>query len=242
MYTGTLDAKTVVSKRGNKYAQIFATRFGWYRAFPIKAKSDAHLGLSTLFARDGVPNVMVMDGAKEQTLGDFQRKCREAGCHVKQTEPHSPWKNMAENGVRELKKSLARQMLLKHSPKRLWDNCLELQAFIKSHTAGNHYELKGECPETMLSGETADISEFAEYGWYDWLKFRDTTVSYPEDKLTLGQYLGPSTEIGPAMTAKILKGNGQYQHRTTLRGLTEDESRNPDEIKAQQEFDAEIEK
>jgi hypothetical protein len=65
MYTDTLDVKTVVSKRGNKYAQIFATRFGWYRAFPIKAKSEAHQGLSTLFARD----VMVMDGAKEKILG-----------------------------------------------------------------------------------------------------------------------------------------------------------------------------
>jgi hypothetical protein len=75
-YTDTLDAKTVVSKGGNKYAQIFATCFGWYRAFPIKAKSEAHLGLSTLFARDRVPNVMVMDGAKEhQVLGDFCKKC-----------------------------------------------------------------------------------------------------------------------------------------------------------------------
>jgi hypothetical protein len=116
------------------------------------------------------------------------------------------------------------------------------QAFITSHTAGNHYELNGECPETVLSGETAGISEFAKYGWYGWVKFRDTTVPYPEDKLILGRYLGPSTDIGPAMTAKILKGNRQYQHRSTLWGLTEDEIRDPDEIKARQEFDAEIER
>jgi hypothetical protein len=52
--------------------------------------------------------------------------------------------------------------------------------------------------------------------------------------------LGPSRDIGPAMTAKISKGNRQYQHRTTLPGLTEDKIEDPDEIKAQQEFDAEI--
>ena len=205
MYTDTLDAKTVTSKRGNKYAQIFATRFGWYRAFPLKAKSEAHEAVSILFARDGVPNVMVMDGAREQTLGDFKKKCREASCHIKQTEPYSPWMNAAENGVRELKKASARQMLKKHSPKRLWDDCLELQGYITSNTAANHFGLNGETPETMLSGETADISKFAEYGWYDWVKFRDTNVPYPEDKLVLGRYLGPSTDIGPAMTAKILK-------------------------------------
>jgi hypothetical protein len=55
-----------VSKLGNKYAQIFASRFGWYWAYPIKGKPDAHLGLFTLFARDGAPNVMVMDNAREQ--------------------------------------------------------------------------------------------------------------------------------------------------------------------------------
>ncbi len=242
MYTDTLDAKTVMSKRGNKYAQIFATRFGWYRAFPLKAKSEAHQAVSILFARDGVPNVMVMDGAREQTLGDFRRKCREAGCHIKQTEPYSPWMSAAENGVRELKKASARQILKKHSPKTLWDDCLELQGFITSHTAGNNFELKGETPETMLSGETADISEFAEYGWYDWIKFRDTNVPYPGDKLVLGRYLGPSTDIGPAMTAKILKQNGQYVHRSTFRGLTEDEIQDPDEAKARELYDKEIEK
>jgi hypothetical protein len=87
----------------------------------------------------------------------------------------------------------------------------------------------GECQETVLSGETADISEFAEYGWYDWAKFGDTIVSYPEDRLIPRRYLDPSTDIGPSMTTKILKGNGQYHHRTTLRGLTEDEPPMEDE-------------
>jgi hypothetical protein len=134
-------------------------------------------------------------------------------------------------------------MLKRHSPKRLWDDCLELQTFIKSHnTAGNSFELKGETPETMLSGETADISEFTEFGWYDWIKFRDTTVPYPEDKLVLGRYLGPSTDIGPAMMAKILKANGQYVHRTTLRGLTDNEVRDLDEVKERKAFDEEVER
>ena len=89
----------------------------------------------------------------------------------------------------------------------------------------------------MLSGKTADISEFAEFGWYDWVKFRDTNVPYPEDKLVLGRYLGPSTDIGPAMTAKILKRNGQTVHRTTLRALTEDEDQDQAELAARKSFD-----
>jgi hypothetical protein len=93
MHADTLDAKTVTSKRGNKHAhQIFATmRFGWCCAFPLKAKSDA------LFARGGVPHVMEMDGAREQTLQE----------EVPQGKPHSPWMNAAESGVPEVKKTSA---------------------------------------------------------------------------------------------------------------------------------------
>ena len=71
----------------------------------------------------------------------------------------------------------------------------------------------------MLSGETANISEFAKYGWCNWIKFRDTNVPYLEDKLVLGGYLGPSTDIGPAMTVKMLMQNGQYVHRTSFRAF-----------------------
>jgi hypothetical protein len=167
-------------------AQIFATQFGWHRAFPMKAKSEAHEAASLLFPRDGVPINMVMDGSKEQTLGEFRRKCCEASCQTKQTEDDTPWSNAAKDGVRELKKASARQTLKKHSPKCLWDDAMELQAHILSHTAGNQFGLNGETPETMLSGETADILEFAEFRWCDWIKFRDTKVPCAQDKLVLG--------------------------------------------------------
>jgi hypothetical protein len=242
MHTDTLDAKKVKSHRGNTHAQIFATRFGWHRAFPMKAESEAHEAVWLLFARDGAPINMVMDGSKEQTFGEFRRKCREASCRTKQTENDTPWSDAAENGARELKKASARQMLKKHSPKCLWDDAVELQAHILSHAAGKQFGLNGETPETMLLGETANVSECAEFGWCCWIKFRDAKVPCPQDKLVLGRCLGPSADIVPAMTAKTLKQNGQCVHRTTLRGLTEEETRDPEEIKARSLFDEEIEK
>ena len=68
------------------------------------------------------------------------------------------------------------------------------------------------------------------------------TVAYPETKLILGRYLGPGINIGPAMNAKIIKANGRYVHRSTLRGLTQDEIENPEEKKSREEFDSEITK
>jgi hypothetical protein len=100
MFSDTMFAGTT-SKRGNKRAQVFGNREGYgCRLFPIKRKGEAHEALSLVFARDGVPNTMIVDGALEQVQGDFKRKCREADCRLKQTEPYMPWSNAAEGVIR----------------------------------------------------------------------------------------------------------------------------------------------
>jgi hypothetical protein len=73
------------SRQGKKAARVFCIADGWKRAFPMAKEKDAHEALSLQFHRDGLPNVMVMDGANAQIQGDFRRKLREAGCHINQT-------------------------------------------------------------------------------------------------------------------------------------------------------------
>jgi hypothetical protein len=85
MYSDTMYS-TILSRQDNKAAHIFCTDFGFVRAFPMKRESEAHEVLSLLFHRDGVPNVMVMNGAKKQVEGEFRRKLHDAGCHIKHTE------------------------------------------------------------------------------------------------------------------------------------------------------------
>jgi hypothetical protein len=82
----------------------------------MKKESEAHEALSLLFHRDGVTNVMVMDGSKAQTEGKFRRKVCDAGCNIKHTEPHTQSSNMGEGGVREFKRGIGRQMLLYSCP------------------------------------------------------------------------------------------------------------------------------
>ena len=67
-------------------------------------KGEAHETLSLLFHRDGVPPTMVLDGSKEQCLGDFKCMLREADCHLRQTKPYSPWQQAAEGCIRKLKR------------------------------------------------------------------------------------------------------------------------------------------
>ena len=103
LFTDTLIAGTK-SYRGNKYSQVFASSYGWSRAYGLPAKSDAHKALSLLFRREGIAPEMVMDVTKEQTLGDFARKLKEADCHKRPIEPYSPWMNAAESCIREIKR------------------------------------------------------------------------------------------------------------------------------------------
>ena len=93
-------------------------------------------------------------------------------------------------------------------------------ALIWLHTSHTAYEIQGEVPETIMTGQTAEISNICEYDWYKCVIFRDNTTSYPYDKLTLGRYIFPATDVGSAMYYKILKSDCKIACSTAVRSLT----------------------
>ena len=74
-----------VSKRGKNYAQIYGESLGWARDFPMAKKGDTHENLYLLFKRYVVTPKMIVDGYKEQISGKFNKKLKEANCHLRQT-------------------------------------------------------------------------------------------------------------------------------------------------------------
>ncbi len=95
--------------------------------------------------------------------------------------------------------------------------------YARSCTSNHIYMTAGQVPETIMTGNTANISHIAEFGWYDWVMFRDNKPSYPDNKLILGCYLSPAIDTGLALMAKILKLNGVLVCRLTLQHLTDEE-------------------
>jgi hypothetical protein len=241
MYTDTM-LSTILSRQDNKAAQIFCTDFGFVRAFLLKKEKEAHEALSLLFHRDGFTNVMVVYGSKVQVEGQFRTKLCGAGCQIKQTEPHTQSSNMGERAVRELKTGVGRQMLRSDCPKQFLDDCIIIEAYVRSHTSLDIYGLEGQVPEIKVKGETVDISTIAEYAWYEWVKFWDTAAKFPVSKIQLGRDLGASIDIGTAITHKILKKNGSIMYRSSVRPLTQDEIQSPTEIKEREDFDIAVEK
>ena len=74
---------SVLSRRGNRYAQVCVADFGWDRAFPIASRCEAYETLSLLFARNGVQPAFISDNAKEMIQGKFYQKLKDAACHLK---------------------------------------------------------------------------------------------------------------------------------------------------------------
>jgi hypothetical protein len=48
VFTDTLETSVPSWHWQKRYAQVFATSFGWIRVYPMKKKSDAHEGLSLM--------------------------------------------------------------------------------------------------------------------------------------------------------------------------------------------------
>jgi hypothetical protein len=101
------------------------------------------------------------------------------------------------------------------------------EAYIQLNMAWDIYMLQGETPETVMSRETLDISQFCELGFYEWIMFREEPdhAQFPADNPILGRYLGPAIDVRPAMTAKILKLNGEVINQSMYCALTDVEIR-----------------
>ena len=123
---------SAVSRKGNRYTQVYATDFGWASALPMASRSEAHETLLLLFARDVFSPACVCDNAKEMVQGKFHQKLKDAACYLKQLGSYSPWSNAGC------------KLLRSRASKHLWDNCLELEAYIRSKTAHEIYQLDGK--------------------------------------------------------------------------------------------------
>lgn len=232
---------SVKSYRGNTCSQIYATDFCWSRNFPMKTKGDSYKTLDDMFHQYGVPTKLISDDAKELTLGEFARKAREADCPIDMVQPYSPWQNRAESEIRECKRLAGRWMVKTRSPKKLWDDCLELASLVRSNTAHDLYQLHGQTPETIMTGTTQDISHLCEFGWYEWLMYY-YPAKFPDDKEQLGRYLGPTRPgVGSVMSFKVLRQNGQVIHVDTLRKLTPQEWESESHKAARTAFDRTVE-
>ena len=53
-------------------------------------------------------------------------------------------------------------------------------------TANNLFQLQRQNPYLSTLGEMGDISNLCQFGWYEWVYFRQKTAAFPYPKEQLG--------------------------------------------------------
>ena len=103
-------------------------------------------------------------------------------------------------------------------------------------TAG---KLQGRTLLELLTGETPDISEYLDFGWYD-------RVWYKEDaglgETKLGRLLVPSHKVGSLMSYWVFPKSGMPISRTTVQRVTHLEAQTDSNRKRIEHYDTAITK
>jgi hypothetical protein len=134
-------------------------------------------------------------------------------------EPHNPWQNKAELEICEEKAHYRIIMHRDQALEALWDHGFEHTDQIRQNTARNN--LGWRTPLEVLTGDTPDISDFLDFGYYDWVWYWDpTSARFPEDPLKLGSWIGRNRAHGPSMCYKVFKPNGHFIVRSSCTPLT----------------------
>ena len=237
-YTDTMVSR-YKSRDGNKYAQIFANESLFTAVYPIESKSHAGKAFTEFINEFGVPNELVMDGAMEQTgkHTDFRKALDKHEVSWDVTEPHRHNQNRAEMAIRELKRKWYRIMVRKRVPERLWDYGLRWVSDINNRTSNSIFRLHGRTPLEQVTGETPDITEYVDFGFYDFVWVRENAGLGEQ---ILCRWLGVAHRVGSQLCYYVLKQNGEVIARTTVQRVTNVEMTTREVKQRCDEFDKEI--
>ena len=106
-------------------------------------------------------------------------------------------------------------------------------------TASNSGSLNGRTPMELITGETPDISEYLDFGFYDRVWFREDAGLGPTK---LGRFLGVSGTEGLLMSYLVLPSSGIPESRTTVSRVTQSEAKTEANMQRFKEYDEQIKK
>ena len=227
------------SKNGNDCGQIFANGSYFATFYPMDSKGKAGDALRVFCKEFGVPDTLRHDGAKEMCKKntEFQAQVRRHDISTHISEPDLHNQSPAEGVVREVRRKWYRVMFKKRVPTIFWDYGMRwvCETMQRTHLRANRID--GGVPLQKVTGETVDISNYIEFGFYDWVWFRDNAGLGEQQ---LGRWLGVAENIGSIMTYYILKSNGETVARSTVWNITNLE-KETDEVKTKFDaFDSEL--
>ena len=236
-FTDTMHATPKAkSTRKNKCCQVFVSDKGFVATYPMESQEQFSDALHWFCKQIGVPHTMVMDAHKAQTQSSTKRFCDQVGTTLRILERGTPWANRAELYIGLLKEAVRKDMRESNSPMVLWDYCMERRTRIHNAVPRSLFQTNGLTPHEATFGAPGDISNICNFGWYEWIYYRDFG-NFPVAKEKLGRCLGPIENEGNEMSQSVLTAKGTVLTRRTLRKLRPSELISESEKRKRKLFD-----
>ena len=244
--TDTLWSKTK-SLRSNVASQIYTHKCGFNAAYHLQRADGEQVGhsLANFIHEFGAPEHLTFDGASVQVGAKtkFMEILRRAEIKYHISAPRRPNENPAEASIREIKKRWYRIMQKLKVPPRLWDYGITWVCETSNVTVSSSRYAEGRTPLEVITGITPDITEYLDFGFYDWVVYKSNAGVGPPE---LGRWLGVSHRVGQLMTYWILPESGIAISCGTVQRLTRLEQQKAEwqsrmkafEDKLSQRFDA----
>ena len=89
------------------------------------------------------------------------------------SEPNLHNQNPVEGVIRELRRKWYRIMVRQRVPQEFWDYGMRWVTETSNLTFSSAGSLQGGIPLTEVTGETPDISEYLDFGFYDQVWYKD---------------------------------------------------------------------
>ncbi len=108
-------------------------------------------------------------------------------------------------------------MVRKQVPRQLWDYGNVWATKIMQRTSNTARGLDGRTPLEEITGNTPDIKEYLDFGFYNWIWYKDNACL---GKAKLGRWLGVSHRVGSLMSYWVLTKKGTVLSWTRVARLT----------------------
>ena len=232
----------IKSLLGNTCAQIYTHKIGFAVSYPLPVAKGEEVGQTLLnFIHDfGAPEHLTFDGAQVQVGKNtlFQKVLRKNVIDYHVSSPRRPNENPAEGSIREIRRRWYMTMTRKKVPKRLWDYLIIWICETGNLSVSSSKYAHGRTALEVITGETPDISEYLDFGFYDWVIYRSNAgMGEP----SLGRWIGVSHKVGQSMSYWIITVSGSIISCVTVQRLTEDEKQTDEYRKRMSEFDERLE-
>lgn len=234
---------SVKSIRGYKASQIYSHKCGFKKVYHLRKADNENVGntLKAFISDFGATEHLTYDGAAVQ-IGNktiFQQTLRRYDIKNRVSGPRRPNENPAEAAIRELKRGWYRLKTKKNIPDRLWCFGIEYISETQCFTVNSSKYSNQRTPMEIITGETPDISEYLDFGFYDWVWYRTNAGLAPAE---IGRWLGVSHRVGNSMSYWILPKSGIPVSCSTVQRLTNLELKGNDEQETMKRYTEKLER